>query len=348
MFDVPVGEESEESFSAELPDIEDDWRIGVIVGPSGSGKTTIARQAYGECLYGADEWRHDCSVVDCFDESRSIKEISGMLTSVGFSSPPAWIKPYQVLSNGQKFRCDLARALLSGGDLVAFDEFTSVVDRRVAQIGSAAVAKAVRRTEKQKFIAVACHYDIVDWLEPDWVLDTASMKLARGRLRRPDIKLWFCRGSREAWPLFAKHHYLSASLAPAARTYLAMVDDQPVGLCAFLPSIGNTGSRRVTRIVVLPDFQGVGIGSALLLHASRLVQQRGLKVTITTAHPGMISHLKASENWRVTNVMRTGGAKSEFRGSMGDSDSNRYKSSAGRAVVSARLRNPKKTSGGEL
>ena len=106
-----------------------------------------------------------------------IKDITGILTAVGFSSPPSWIKPYRVLSNGERFRCDLARAILEGGELVVFDEFTSVVDRTVARIGSAAVAKAVRRTGPPRFVAISCHYDIARWLQPDWVLDMQGRTL---------------------------------------------------------------------------------------------------------------------------------------------------------------------------
>ena len=72
-----------------------------------------------------------------------------------------------MLSGGEQFRCDLVRALLKPGDLVAFDEFTSVVDRTVAKIGSAAVAKSIRKGRiGKKFVAVTCHYDVLDWLEP--------------------------------------------------------------------------------------------------------------------------------------------------------------------------------------
>lgn len=42
---------------------------------------------------------------------RPIKEITGLFTAVGFSSPPSWARPYRVLSNGEQFRCDLAPAL---------------------------------------------------------------------------------------------------------------------------------------------------------------------------------------------------------------------------------------------
>ena len=121
-------------FSVELPDLSEAWQIGVIVGPSGSGKTTVARQAFGTALYAGYPWPADRAVVDCFGE-RPMKEITHTLTAVGFGSPPAWIVPYHVLSNGEKFRCDLARALLSSRGLLVFDEFTSVVDRTVGCSG---------------------------------------------------------------------------------------------------------------------------------------------------------------------------------------------------------------------
>ena len=103
-----------------------------------------------------------------------MKEIEKMFYSVGFGSVPSWMKPYSVLSNGEKMRVDLARALLER-DFVVFDEFTSVVDRQVAQTASIAVSKAIRRTQK-KFIAVTCHSDIIEWIQPDWIFDTNEMR----------------------------------------------------------------------------------------------------------------------------------------------------------------------------
>ena len=71
-------------------------------------------------------------------------------------------------------RCDIARAMLESKDMFVFDEFTSVVDRNVAQISSFAIQKAIRRNNR-KFIAVTCHYDVQDWLMPDWVFNTDDM-----------------------------------------------------------------------------------------------------------------------------------------------------------------------------
>lgn len=231
MFDVPLAERASETFRADVPGRDEDWRIGAIVGPSGSGKTTIAEKAFGT-LRPTGAWRRGCiAVIDDFDEQAGTGTIVDALTAVGFSSPPCWVKPYNVLSNGQKFRCELAAALLSRDDCVVFDEFTSVVDRTVAKIGSLAVQRAIRRDQfwpAQKFVAVTCHYDVLDWLEPDWVLDMASGQLARGSLwRRPPIEIEIARCHHRAWSLFAAHHYLSRTLNRAARCYLATWNDEP-------------------------------------------------------------------------------------------------------------------------
>lgn len=150
-----------------------DWQIGLIVGKSGTGKTTIAKELFNDIIIQNFQYTH-ASVLDDMPNTVSVKEICQAFNSVGFSSPPSWLKPYSVLSNGEKMRCDLARAILSNDDIFLFDEFTSVVDRNVAQIGSLAMQKAIRKSNK-KFIAVSCHYDIIDWLMPDWIFCTDNM-----------------------------------------------------------------------------------------------------------------------------------------------------------------------------
>lgn len=106
-------------------DLPTQWHVGAIVGASGSGKTTIAKELFGE--FHAKQWDENKSVIEQIDGS--LDEISETLSKVGFSSPPSWLKPYHVLSNGQKMRVDLAESILSKQDITVFDEFTSVVDR---------------------------------------------------------------------------------------------------------------------------------------------------------------------------------------------------------------------------
>jgi GNAT superfamily N-acetyltransferase len=312
MFDVPLEQASRLSLAVEVPSPSDDWTIGAIVGPSGSGKSSIARAAFGDAVMTTHPWSRDEAVIDGF-AGPSIKAITRMLAAIGFNSPPAWLRPYHVLSNGERFRCDLARSLLSPGDLVVCDEFTSVVDRMVAKIGSAAVSKAIRSGRvKKRFVAVTCHYDVLPWLEADWVLDMATGTLARGRLQRPRIELRVVRAPQAAWHLFARHHYLSGSLSRGATCYVALWNEEPVAFCATIRALGRRRQKRVTRLVTLPDYQGLGIRTRLLEYVGQYVLNAGERFTITTSHPALCEYLNASQRWLCTRVRRSYRASRQF------------------------------------
>jgi GNAT superfamily N-acetyltransferase len=350
MFDVPISDKATQKFRVGVPEdlldveeggkdnakpqaVSDDvqnWRIGLIVGPSGSGKSTLAKKLFGKHLYERKEWAADRAVIDGLGEL-PIKQITGMFTAVGFSSPPSWIKPYHVLSNGEQFRCDLARSLSQAGNdagLVAFDEYTSVVDRNVARVISAAIAKGIHTGRIGcRFVAVTCHYDVTEWLQPDWVIDMASSSFQRRRLRRPPIELEVVHCRRSAWRLFARHHYLSGAMSNYAKCYMALWEGAPTAFCATLGLIGRKNRRRISRIVTLPDYQGIGIGMALAETVAELNRLEGLRLNITASHPAVIAHCRCSPRWRAVGVKKTGSRNA-------DGFVKNYRGSAGRAVVS--------------
>lgn len=303
IFDVAPSQRSSERWSVDLH-LPDTWNVGVIVGPSGSGKSTIARELFGDALVDRWDWPADRSVLDGFPSDMSIKDITSLLSSVGFSSPPSWVRPFHVLSNGEQFRVHLARTLAEMPQLAVIDEFTSVVDRTVAQIGSAAVAKTVRR-RNQRLIAVSCHYDILEWLEPDWVYEPAVNRLTVGRLlQRPDIRLEVRRVHHSAWQLFRKHHYLDGSLNTAARCFVAFWRDVPVAFTAWIPWPSGTlkNAWRAHRTVCLPDYQGVGIGNALVTYIASVVAGIGKVPISRTSHPSMIQTRSRSKHWKMTKA----------------------------------------------
>ncbi len=298
MFDVSSSEKLSKSWTFNVPIEGLEWSVGLIVGPSGSGKTTIANQIFGsESVFKENVWT-DAAIVDDFTPNLSVKEITSVLSHVGLASPPSWLLPYGHLSNGQQFRADLARVLSETSGLIVFDEFTSVVDRTVAKIGSSAVQKYVRKIDRQ-FVAVSCHYDIAEWIEPDWVLDMQTETFTRRRLRRPQIKLQVQRCHHSAWRVFRGHHYLSAELNKASTCFVAMFEGSPVAFCAALPfphgKIKN--GYREHRTVVLPDFQGVGIGNRLSEHVGEFYAQLGKRFFSTTSHPAMVGHRSRSKRW---------------------------------------------------
>jgi ABC-type ATPase with predicted acetyltransferase domain len=172
-FDLSI-DKIKEHFEGDI-DIEGkEWNVGLIVGSSGTGKSTIAKELFPD-TYIFEQTYFEDSVIDDMPTEKSVKDITKAFTSVGFASPPSWLKPYSVLSNGEKMRCDLAKSILQEKEIVVFDEFTSVVNREVAKTGSFAIQKAIRKLNK-KFVAVACHSDIIEWLLPDWIYNTDEQR----------------------------------------------------------------------------------------------------------------------------------------------------------------------------
>jgi GNAT superfamily N-acetyltransferase len=304
MFDAPIADKARRRWTGDVPIEERDWQIGLIVGPSGAGKSTIARQMFG--AESKHEWSNDASVIDSFDRSLSVETISGALSAVGFNTIPAWLRPYGTLSNGERFRCDLARTLVEPSPLVWVDEFTSVVDRQVAKIGSNALARYVRSTPGRRFVAVGCHYDVIDWLQPDWILEPAEMTFTwRSVQRRPAITGEIRRAPRSLWRRFAPYHYMSAELSPVARCYSLDVGGSPVGFCAVLPLPVSSGARRgeailrVSRVVVLPDWQGCGAAFRLLETLGAAYSAVGKRFRNYPAAPAFIAaHRRKPKIWR--------------------------------------------------
>lgn len=154
-------------------DIPDAYNIGVICGNSGTGKTTIGRYLFGQYMikneYG------DKPIIEEVGANNTFEEVADVFNSIGFSSIPSWLKPYNVLSTGEKMRVDLAKALLEN-DIVCFDEFTSVVDRTVAKTMCLAINRYIKRHKEKKIILISCHKDILNYLDTDWIIDTDKMK----------------------------------------------------------------------------------------------------------------------------------------------------------------------------
>jgi len=318
MFDVPSGEKHrleihvpDEVVAISQGSPAREWNVGLIVGPSGSGKTTVARELFG--MPEPFDWS-DRALVDDFPRAIGTGEVTSLLTSVGLGSPPAWLRPYRTLSTGEQFRATVARHLAEPDELAVVDEFTSTVDRTVAQVSSHAVQKAVRRTQR-KMIAVACHFDLVEWLQPDWVYRPDTVDFEWRRLQRhPPLELEITPVPHGAWQPFSRHHYLSHVLHGAARCYGAFLGEECIAFNSVIPfpHPQRKNIRMGHRLVVLPDYQGLGIGLKFDNWLGEYLNDRGYRYHKTISHPALIHAYARSPRWELMagqNKPTRGGAK---------------------------------------
>ena len=278
--------------------------IVLIVGTSGSGKSTILRSLTDA---KSSIYSYDSEVINNFSTPERGEEL---LLACGLRTIPAWFRPPSTLSNGEYHRFEMALALDQGVNIV--DEFTSVVDRDTAKSLALSIRKFYdkRGTTDPLYIA-SCHRDIIDWLDPDWVYDTDLQKLdnRRSLLRlgtRPELALTIRSTTPDYWRYFSKYHYLDTSMSRSVHCYVLLLGDKPIGFHAAIHSTNRDihSYWRGHRTVILPEFQGMGIGTAFSDAIAEIYVSRGLRYFSKTAHPSFGEHRERSELWRPTSTNR--------------------------------------------
>lgn len=287
-------------------DLSGEWNIGVVVGPSGSGKTSIGKEIFGEnkIVNLSDGWNYDRPIVEDIAPEGDFNKVTGMLASVGLGDVPAWLRPFHVLSNGEQFRAGLARLICEKPDEIVIDEFTSVIDRQIAKIGAQAFQKAWRRENPAgKVVLLTPHYDVLDWLQPDWIIDTKTKKFERGLPRqRPAINLEIRKVDGSYWRYYKPHYYLDLPMPIAAEYFIGTVDGELACHLAVCPWFHLKGYR-ATRLVTMPEWQGAGVGTRFLNAIAQYHldgngrKGKQLPTYFHTSHPQLCAALRRSDKW---------------------------------------------------
>jgi len=282
-----------------VPELPTDG-IVLIVGTSGSGKTTILQTVDDPRSIVVDNTK---PVIENFTTPERGEEL---LLACGLRTIPAWFRPPNTLSNGEYHRFEIAVGLDQGHCII--DEFTSVVDRDTAKSLALSVRKYFDRNPGVLYIA-SCHRDIIDWLDPEWVYDTDLQKLDNRRLllrlgTRPELALTIRSTTPDYWRYFSKYHYLDTRMSRSVHCYVLLLGDKPIGFHAAIHSTNRDihSYWRGHRTVILPEFQGMGIGTAFSDAIAEVYVSRGLRYFSKTAHPSFGEHREKSELWRPTST----------------------------------------------
>lgn len=317
------------SHVANLPIEEKEWKIGLIVGASGTGKTSIGNKIFDSGIYDIySGWDNNKPIIDCINPQGHIDSATAALSAVGLGDVPSWLRPFHVLSNGEKFRAGLARLVCDMPKKVVVDEFTSVIDRQIAKVGAAAFSKAWKRGSGQ-IVLLSCHYDIIEWLQPDWVYDTNEARFYEGDClrQRPEISLQVYKVSGSVFKHFKKHYYLDLPLPVAAEYFVGIIDGEPVCHLAVCP-LFTAKAYRATRLVVMPEWQGIGVGTKFLSAITEYHLQGngrcGFKYPtfFHTTHPQLCTALRRLKGWEQTGGMLFGSDKTKSSASIQKSRDN--------------------------
>jgi len=134
------------------------------------------------------------------------------------------------------------------------------------------------------------------------------MKIKFSSITKPDIKLNVRVNEKEKWKFFHDYHYMTCnkdvkkSFPNGAKFYtFYWVRDKReilVGCLGVLFQISPYPAKRLTRIVVLPEFQGLGIASKMVNSISEYYSYLGFRMYGSTFHPRLGNFWENSKSWK--------------------------------------------------
>lgn len=325
--DIDTAKKLAHTFTVEA-DLESDYNIGLIVGASGSGKTTLAQHVFGaDCFTTLLKPKQP--IIDQFPKDMDYNARAAALNGVGLTQVVCWIRPAATLSNGQRERAEIALQLayMTSDATAVVDEWTSVVDRTVAKVMSHCIQKHARRANA-RVVLCSCHYDVIEWLDPDWVVDcnkqtyTDRRCLQRGQ-REERLAFHIAPCDRSAWRFFSRYHYLSERMPGGLiRTFGIYHNAEQIGFICYAnytpKKPGMNLIMHMNRVVIHPDYAGFGLGIQFINLTSAVVAREGIDVRAKYSSRPVHKAMMRDPRWTLMGVSRqlklTLGATMERKG----------------------------------
>lgn len=286
--DIDVEKKSIHHLKINNINIPDKWNIGLVYGNSGSGKTTMIKHLFGDKIFEV-KLDEDKPIINQLPEDMSYEDCAKMLNGIGLNSVPCWIRPVKTLSNGQRARAEAVYLMTQSDEIIFIDEWTSVVDRTVAKAMSLCLYKYAKRNNK-RLVLCSCHVDILEWLNPDWMIDCNKQKFILPESedfffnKREQLQFEIKEIDRASWKYFSKYHYLNERL-PGGKLYLYGLfhNGNQIGFNCFANYTPYTESEKLkkrkiiyhsNRTVIHPDYNGLGLGIKLINETSELLLKK--------------------------------------------------------------------------
>lgn len=288
-----------------------EFNILYLTGMSGSGKTSMLdyfKKAYN-FTDPKIEFESEKPIIDTI--GKNTEEALYLLNLVGLGEAFLYIKPFKVLSDGQKYRYKLAKIIESNQKVWCIDEFCSFLDRTTAKIVAYNTQKVARKLGVKLIVATA-HDDLQEYIQADYVFNFGmgeGLEIIRNLSEPINPFLDQIRieeGTIEDYKKLGKYHYKNTEARFTKKIFKMMFKDILIGVAVYSMPRQQLVGRNVyfnkkyinergipnlkavnkdflmgSRYIIHPMFRGVGLGSELVKKTAPLVDIPYIEIVST-------------------------------------------------------------------
>jgi len=269
--------------------------IVYITGDSGSGKSVLLkalekdiRQDLGLSCINIADIKPEPNKPLIETVGKSLEEALELLSRVGLNDAFLFLRTYEQLSDGQKYRYKIAKMIESGAQFWIMDEFAATLDRDTAKIVAYNLQKLARQQGKA-VLAATTHTDLFENLNPsvhihkkfgkeitvNYYPNIPAKKCSLAREMRIE------EGTTEDWRKLAGFHYRSHKIAAPRKIFCLKRGEELCGVIVYayppptcfgrrlvLPKMSmkelNEKLSIISRVVVHPKYRTTGLGAKLV------------------------------------------------------------------------------------
>jgi len=276
--------------------------IVYITGESGSGKSALLKELQQELapsVVNIADVAVDPSKPLIESVGRTFEEGLELLSRVGLNDAFLFVRRFEQLSDGQKYRFRLAKVIESGKQYWVADEFCATLDRDTAKIVAYNVQKLARELGKAVLVATT-HTDLFRDLQPSVHVHKRFGKEIRVRYYPNKLntscslvkEMRIIEGTRQDYEKLACFHYRSSQLPPPYKIFALKHRNQKVGIIVYsYPPPMCFGRRQalgrvatltelnkdfvwISRVVLHPKYRTIGLGTLLVKETLPLIDRR--------------------------------------------------------------------------
>ncbi len=268
--------------------------IVYVTGSSGSGKSWILKNVFSKFKnsLSIDDIKIDDNEILIEGVGKDLNDALKKLNLAGLGDAFLYLRKYNQLSDGQKYRYAIAKFIDLDADVWILDEFGAKLDRTTAKIVAYNLQKIARQLNKC-VICATTHEDLRDSLKPSLLIQKGFEDEVKAIRKKKedypkkideiynDIKVEI--GTKDDYKKLSKFHYRQAKLGAVKNIYKLTYKDNTIGVIVVTyPHLALKGRNIfnnnkyskmtkenctkineeyecISRVVLHPSYRGIGL-----------------------------------------------------------------------------------------